>query len=175
MIKWNRADDVKLRLHMARKSAIDVATKYAAEWGLACRSARLEQRCRAWWFFGFRSYVVEIDTGSGVARVAMSGDFRVYEADYRPEDGNAYLLPLWAAFPQYTSMTIGWRWCSGEEYKYKWHAWYRGLSVEERVKYRARFPAPTDEERAWEGWYECVADAPASGENPVGEFIIGRV
>ncbi len=40
------------------------------------------------------------------------------------------MVPLWAAYPSYDSMTIGWRMGSGEVYKYRWHYWY----VDSRTK-----------------------------------------
>src|SRR5687768_2429524 len=51
----------------APTSPIDAATASAAKWGLECGSARVVQRHQARWYFGFRSYVVEIDTADGVA------------------------------------------------------------------------------------------------------------
>jgi hypothetical protein len=95
--------------------------------------------------------------------------------ELKPIDPKRFLLPLWAVFPHYTSVTIGWRMGYGEKYKYRWHAWYRSLSDEDRRKYKQRFPAPTDEERCWEGFYEQIADVPATGQNPIAELIIGRV
>lgn len=95
--------------------------------------------------------------------------------EVKPTDPKHLLIPLWGVFPRYTAVTIGWRMGYGEEYKYRWHAWYRGLSDEDRQKYKQRFPTPTDEERCWEGFYEQIADVPATGQNPIVELIVGRV
>jgi hypothetical protein len=116
----------------------------------------------------------DVDTGDGTADVVIyqSG---VSSFEYKPTDPKSLLLPLWAVQPHFTSVTVFWRILSGEAYKYRWHAWYRSLTDAERAAYKERFPAPTDEARAWSGFYEDVADVPATGSNPIAEFIIGRV
>jgi len=82
---------------------------------------------------------------------------------------------LWAAYPTFNSVTMGWRQSYGEQYKYRWHSFYRGLSEDAKAEYRREYPPPTDEERCWQGFYELIADVPATGEHPIAEFIFGRV
>ncbi|MDB5294670.1 MAG: hypothetical protein JWO31_653 [Phycisphaerales bacterium] len=105
----------------------------------------------------------------------MSRDRVVVQLRFTPGEPDGLILPLWAVYPHHTSVTIFWRMGSGEHYKHKWHAWYRGLTDAGRSEYQRRFPAPTDPERAWEGWYEAVADRPAGNEHPLADFIAGRV
>jgi hypothetical protein len=157
-----------------RGSPTEVAQAYVPQWGLTPRAARIVETRRGW--FRIHSYLVEVDTAEGVATVAMSGDRTVSGLTFEPSDPATWLLPLWACFPQYTSVTMGWRMGEGEDYKYRWHAWYRSLSDEQRARYRAQFPPPTDPERAWgEGWYEEVADVPARSPDSIADFLIGRV
>ena len=159
---------------MSETAAIEHVRTYAAQWGLPVQHLRLVKKHRAWWYFRIRWYEFEVDTGDGTADVIASRR-GINSFEYKPTNPKTFLLPLWAVQPYFTSVTIGWRMSPGEEYKYRWHAWYRSLSDVERAAYKARFPAPTDEERAWSGFYEEVADVPATGSNPVAELIIGRV
>jgi hypothetical protein len=159
---------------MSETTAIERVRAYAAQWGVPVRAVRLVRKRRAWWYFRVRWRAFEVDTGDGTADVIVSRD-GVSSFEYNPTDPKTFLLPLWAVQPHFTSVTIFWRMAPGEEYKYRWHAWYRTLSDAERAAYKERFPAPTDNERAWSGFYEDVADVPATGANSVAEFIIGRV
>ena len=161
---------------MTEATAIQQLRDYAGQWGVDVRHVRTVKAYRAWWYFGYRDFQFLADTGDGQAEAWVSRFYGgVATFDYRPSDPNAFMLPLWAAFPQYTSVTMGWRQGEGEDYKYRWHAFYRGLTDEGRRAYQARFPEPTDEERAWKDYYKDIADVPAGKANPVADFIIGRV
>jgi hypothetical protein len=113
------------------------------------------------------------DGGRALATVTRRGDVQFFE--YTPSDAKTFLVPLWGVFPFYTSVTSGWRQGYGEVYRCRWHAWYRSLTDEERDRYRRRFPAPTDHERCWTGFFEDIAAVPGTGKNPLAEFIIGRI
>ena len=80
------------------------------------------------------------------------------------------MLPLWAAYPTYCSVTIGWRMGCGEDYKYRWHAWYDSLSVDRKAQYKERYPAKDD----WDYFYTDVADYEPDPES-YAEVIMGRV
>jgi hypothetical protein len=163
---------------MDQTKPIDVVKAFCARSSVPCLSAKLARvhtQKHLWFFTIVTGYAVEIDTGDGVAIVCVTDQYDVDRVHYEPPTTGGWLLPLWVAFPMYSSMTSFWRCCSGEDYKYKWHAWYRGLSEVERSNYKKHFPAPTDPERAWEGWYEEVADQPAGAESPVADFILGQV
>jgi hypothetical protein len=159
---------------MREHEAESLVRAYAADWGVPVRRVRVLRKYRAWWYFGNRGYEMAIDADDGTA-TAWVFDGGVCRFDYRPTGPKTFLLPLWAAFPTYNSVTMGWRQGEGEDYKYRWHAWYRSLTDAERAAYRDRCPAPIDAGRAWAGWYEEVADRPATGEHPIGELILGRV
>ena len=131
---------------------------------------------RVWWFFYVEWYTFKIDTGDGEAVATIySRAARVNSFEYYPRDERAFLLPLWAAYPRFTSVTVGWRQGSGERYKYRWHAFYRKLSEHAKAEYRRRFQPPDDEERCWHGFYELTSDKRATNKHPIADFIIGRV
>jgi hypothetical protein len=159
---------------MTEATAIRQLRDYACEWGLQVRRVQLLKAYRAWWYLRVNEYRFEADTGDGKALVWVSRGDGVQSFDYHPSDPATFMLPLWAAFPLYNSVTMGWRQGSGERYKYRWHAFYRGLGSDERDAYKARFPPPVDE-RLWEDFYSYVADVPAGKTNPIADFIIGRV
>ncbi|HEX4797101.1 MAG TPA: hypothetical protein VH370_25135 [Humisphaera sp.] len=104
-------------------------------------------------------YTVEVVTIEGVASVHMSRNLVINWVSFTPSSPGGLLLPLWAAFPHFTSVTIFWRMCPGEDYMLQWREWYRGLTDAERFKYQERFPTPADPQRAWEGWYEMLGKA----------------
>lgn len=70
----------------------------------------------------------------------------------------------------YCTVTIGWRMGSGEDYKYKWHAWYHALSSDRKARYKERYPATGD----WAYFYSDVA-ADDSDPESYADLIIGRV
>ena len=50
--------------------------------------------------------------GQSVSDAGYRTKFRV---EYHPTDLKAFLLPLWAAYPSFTSVTMGWRQSYGEQ------------------------------------------------------------
>src|SRR5262245_26992493 len=161
---------------MTASDAIALAKAHAALWSVPWHHVVKRETSRAWWCFSVEWYSFTIDTGDGRVDASIhveSGTVNRFE--YYPADPKAFLLPLWAAYPTYTSVTMGWRQSYGEQYKYAWHSFYRGLSEEAKAEYRRKYPPPIDEERCWQGFYELVADVPATGEHPIADFIIGRV
>ena len=129
---------------------------------------------RGWWpRFRVEWYTFAFMIPDGIVVATVRGDGKtVHKFELYPLLGKGSLLPLWAAYPEFNSVTIGWRMGSGEFYKYRWHQWYRSLSDEERAQYRVRFPAPDD--GAWTGFYEEIADRPAAADS-VADFIMGRI
>ena len=128
-----------------------------------------------WWYFTISCYTIEVDTGDGHASVVASRYYPggIWRCEYYPTDSNRFWLPLWVAYPTFSSVTIGWRMADGEEYKYKWHAWYRNLRDPARAEYKQHFPPPADESLGWKEFYELVADVPSGGS--VSDVIVGRV
>ena len=163
---------------MRKSDAVNVVRAYAAQFDIRCGDPRAVTTHRTLdsLFLRVDSYTLSFDTEAGPVQASVSRRTRgVHYFELKPTDPKQFLLPLWGVFPHYTSVTTFWRQGYGEHYKYLWHTWYRGLSDEDRRRYKQRFPAPTDERRCWEGFYEQVADVPATGQNPIGELIIGRV
>jgi hypothetical protein len=161
---------------MSENEAIGLAKAHAAAWAVPWLRVLKTQKTRTWWFFGVEWYSFIVDAGDGRVEASIRVENgTVNRFEYYPNDPQAFLLPLWAAYPTYNSVTTGWRQSYGEQYKYRWHSFYRGLSNEAKTEYRRKYPPPTDEERCWQGFYEQIADVPATGEHPIGEFIIGRV
>jgi hypothetical protein len=162
---------------MRKIHAINLATEYAIQCNIPWVRILGTERSRAWWYVTVMCYTFTVDTGDGtvIASVCTS-TAKVVRFEYTPNDQKAWLLPLWVAYPTYNSMTSGWRQGYGEPYKYRWHAFYRSLSDEEKCKYRQTYSPPNDKERCWQGFYEFIADQPATGcEHSIAEFILGRV
>lgn len=61
-----------------------------------------------------------------------------------------YMPPLWLAYPEIERYSIGWRMGYGEDYRYQFGDWLKGLSEAERKEYRDLFPEPV----TWKGWWE---------------------
>jgi hypothetical protein len=160
---------------MLQSYAINLAKNHAAEWAVPWRQIMKSERMLPWWFFFGQSYDFTIDTGDGEAVASVvSGLNTVTRFEYHPWDPKAFLLPLWAAFPLNDSVTMSWRMGGYDErYKYRWHYFYRALSNEAKAEYRQKYPPPEDERRCWRGFYEFIADKPASGD--IVDFVIGRV
>lgn len=59
------------------------------------------------------------------------------------------MAPLWIKYPQIGCGSIGWRWGSGEEYKFKFFDWFNMLSENDREKYKELFPKP----KIWDDFY----------------------
>jgi hypothetical protein len=161
---------------MTEIEAVNLAKEYAVEWEIPWVSDVISDVQRHGWFLDIEWCTLTVDTGKGSAIVFIYGpDFCVNRFEYFPAEDDGLLLPLWAVFPIYTAVTMGWRQSYGEQYKYRWHAWYRNLPEERRAEYRRKYPPPEDDERAWKGFYELIADRPAAGEHPIAEFIMGQI
>jgi hypothetical protein len=156
--------------------SIDAARAYTAKWGIPWGTiSRITRERSSWWpLSAVQRYNFTVETDSGIVEVPVwCPDQTVSRFEYYPRDPKAWMLPLWAAFPEYTSVSMGWRMAYGEGYKYRWHHWYRGLSPSARDEYKKRFPPPDNEELGWHGFYEDIAERPSSGT--LGDEIGGRV
>lgn len=153
--------------------ALDAAKDYAAKWDLQLKDVLATGKKPAWWLpFSIRWYTFTFHTGSGIVVVDVFWPgYKVKRFELYPLTGRGVMLPLWAAYPDFTSVTIGWRMGHGEVYKYRWHHWYRSLTDDEQAEYKKRFPPP--DYGAWPGFYEEIADRPSSGS--IGDHVIGRV
>jgi len=160
---------------MRQSKAISAARNYLSQYGIGWLSVRKIVKAREWWYFTISAYTIEVDTGDGYASLVACRHYPdgIWRCEYYPTDPSAFWLPLWAAYPTFSSVTIGWRMAECEEYKYKWNAWYHNLSGATRAEYQRKFPPPEDEERAWKGFYEWIADVRFGGN--ISEVIIGRV
>jgi hypothetical protein len=168
---------------MRKSAAVELAMQYAAEWAVPWqRLLKVEKKRRGgFWFFAHSVwYEIQIDTGDGEATVIVHPRSGVVQSmEYFPRDKAAFLLPLWAAYPRYTSVTVGWRMGgpgpgSPEGYKYRWHAFYRNLSADLKAQYQRKFPPPGDAERCWSDFYEIIASQPAR-KGSIADFVAGRV
>lgn len=159
---------------MTRNRAIELARSHAAEWGVPWQEVLSSGTERGFLYLFVAWYSFTVDTGNGRAIAVIRASTRsLYRFEFYPNDPRGFLLPLWAAFPLFSSVTSGWRQGSGEPYKYRWHSFYRGLTLSEKEEYRKRFPPPDD--RGWQGFYEFIADRPATGEHSIAECILGQV
>gem|GEM_PF-6435954 len=137
-------------------------------------------------YFGF--WILRRATSANVTAVADEGTIEaniwpnlstLHSCILKPNDEAGLLLPLWIAFPRFSSVTSGWRQGTGEPYKYEWHQWWNTLSQSTKQDYRIRFPEPTDEEReewkgGWEGFYDHIAEIPGN-PNSIPDLLFGRV
>jgi hypothetical protein len=129
-----------------------------------------------WWlFFATHSIILFVVADEGASVVVLERPkWTVVRFEFYPSNQNNHMIPLWAAYPFYSSVTINWRMGSGESYKYSWHAWYRKLSPEKREEYQTQFPPPVDERRSWNDFYAEIADVPGDPSS-LSDLIIGRV
>ena len=158
---------------MGKYDALDAAKAYAAKVGLSVAEVLATGHSPSRWLFvKFRWYSLTAHTGNGIAvvNVAWPG-CSVERFEFYPTDGKSPMLPLWLAYPTFNSLTIGWRMGSGENYKHRWHQWYRGLTDEQRTGYKDRFPPP--QEDSWSGFYEEIAERASQGT--ITDHISGRV
>jgi hypothetical protein len=158
------------------QQAIDAARIYAARWGIPWGTvSRTTTERASWWpLSAVTWHTFTVDTGNGTLEVSVwCPDQTVSRFEFYPHDAKGWMLPLWAAFPEYTSVSIGWRMSYGEEYKYRWHAWYRSLLPSDRSEYKKRFPPPEDKGLGWGGFYEDIADKPSGGS--IADHVVGRV
>ncbi|NES83356.1 MAG: hypothetical protein F6K10_19215 [Moorea sp. SIO2B7] len=156
-----------------KDAAISAAETYAAEWNVPWERVTKIKKHRALLIF-IEGFTISFESGGGVGEVEVSCPDRITRFEFMPSDSTHFMLPLWAAYPTYDSVTSGWRQGYGEVYKYRWHDWYDKLSDEKRTEYRERFPPPKDEELCWADFYELIADVPAD-YNSIPDFLMGRV
>ncbi len=150
-------------LPMKQDLAIAAAEEYAANWSVPWGPMTRAVKRRSWLrLFAVTEYTFafESDHGTGEVDVACPGTVTRFE--FFPTGASHFMVPLWAAYPGYTSVTIGWRMGDGEAYMYRWNEWYRGLSDERRSEYMKRFPTPEDADLGWDGFYGRIARASAS-------------
>jgi len=145
---------------MSEGDALNLAKAHAAAWEVPWRQVLetlKEKNGGVWWFGKVVWYTFVIDTGDGKAIVSNHSESgSVTRFEYCPSDPKGLLLPLWAAYPTYTSVSAGWRQAYGEQYRYKWHTFFQELAENVRADYRRKFPVPADEERGWQGFYELM-------------------
>jgi hypothetical protein len=69
----------------------------------------------------------------------------------RPALPAGAVAPPWIAFPHLPRGDIGWRMGHGEDHFWKWHAWWSGLTPDERVQVELLLPA----RGPWSGFYDA--------------------
>jgi len=128
------------------------ARRYGAEYGIVLQEVAVKEKIR--WDLGIRlrscCFTIHSEHGIVVADVDFP-EYSVSMFEFYPTDGKSYMLPLWLAYPSYSSVTIGWRMGSGEQYRIRWHYWFAGLCEADQANYRHRFPAP--EKGHWTDFY----------------------
>ena len=135
---------------MDQAAAIKMAQAYAGRWGVPWGRVLSVEAKREGWRRNVRGYSIEVEAGDRPASISIwIHDGNIHRFEFIPGDSGTPLLPLWAAFPSFCSVTIGWRMSFGESYRYHWHEWYGRLGQAERVEYQRRFPVPVDEEGGW--------------------------
>jgi hypothetical protein len=161
--------------------ALESAQKYAGSLGIpwddhGCQTSDHSGEWRGWWpRYRVDFYTFTILVPDAVVISSVRGEsYSIHRFEVYPLFAKGVMLPLWLAYPEFNSVTIGWRMGSGEFYKYRWHYWYRSLSDEQRTEYKKKFPPPNDDDRAWAGFYEVIADERADPNSP-GEYVAGRV
>src|SRR5262249_23678247 len=121
---------------MTETGAVALVKSYAAEWGVSWQQLLKIEKKRSWWYLTVREYSLTIDTGGGNALAVIDcPTAAIVRFECFPSDPKEILLPFWAPFPTYSSVSSGWRQGCGEPYKYRWHSFYRSLSAEEKAKY----------------------------------------
>ena len=139
---------------MDTKHSISIVTEYAARWGVTVPSPLNVVAIKS----GFRcvehQVLYESDDWMGIASV-MAGQSTPAFVDFRPNFAALAMLPPWAAYSSYDSVTSGWRQGYGDGYLSHWINWLVELESNDRTNYLTRYPAPIDE-RLWGDWFESV-------------------
>lgn len=147
---------------MKQDDAIAAAREYATNWSVPWGTITKIERRRKWWpAFAVLEFTFFFETegGTGEAEVAQP-NCTVVRFEYIPTGSEHWMIPLWAAYPGYDSITGAWRQGDCETYKYRWLEWYLELSDEKRSEYKTRFPPPQDRFLRWHGFYDWISDAP---------------
>jgi len=124
-----------------------------SSYGYSWREGLDVQEYRSWGIF-LRAVKFHFLTNEGVGRMVLkaSGELVFFE-HYVTEGSEGTMIPLWLAYPGYSSVTSGWRQGEGENYRRCWSSWYEALSDEQKASYQERFEAP-DDERGWVDFYK---------------------
>lgn len=142
-----------MRVVLTQTQAMEAERSYASAYDVAWFVLVESRKLRAWWWLTVETYYFNIDTGGqGSARAYVGSLFRGVELfEFRPHEPTRFWLPPWAAFPRYSSATMGWRQGSGEVYLTEWFRWFTSLSEERKASYKERFPEPSRD--GWPGFY----------------------
>ncbi|MCC9644360.1 hypothetical protein LOC71_18945 [Rhodopirellula sp. JC740] len=139
---------------MTDQTSLDIVQRYAARWGIALPHPTRIEIERKW----FRTFAHKLRFDSehweGFAYVER-GYTEPSVFDFRPRVDGLLMPPLWAAYPTYSAVTVGWRMGGGEDYRYVSWEWYGTLSDAERAEYQTIFPVPSDH-RNWDLWFYDV-------------------
>ena len=141
---------------MDESNSIAIVRRYAERWRIPrLDSFRLERERRFLLTVAHKLYLDNREW-SGFAYVERNASEPAV-FDFRPKQQNLMMPPLWAAYPTYSAVTIGWRMNGGEDYRYAWWDWYRKLAESQRDEYQHVFPVPVDD-RGWNLWFYDVDD-----------------
>jgi hypothetical protein len=141
---------------MDESNSIEIVRSYAEKWRVSTpepfRVEQVRQRFRT------VAHELHFDDGhwTGFSYVERNAS-EPCVFDFRPKGPSLMMPPLWAAYPNYSAATIGWRMGGGEEYRYAWWDWYSKLTDLQRDLYQRTFPVPVNE-RAWNLWFYDVGD-----------------
>jgi hypothetical protein len=139
---------------VTESAAIELARAYAAKWAVPWQRVVEVRTKRAWWCFSVAEYTLRVETGDGEAMAVIRSSTRsVFVFEYAPTDSRKFMLPPWAAYPQYDSVTTGWRQGGGELYMNRWYTFYRSLATDEQTTYKTCY-APPDDGRLWQDFYD---------------------
>ena len=139
---------------MDSSSSISIATEYAMQWRVVLPLPLYVMPRRRWFRSAEHHIAHESEKWIGTALVLASRSNPDF-IDFRPLFASESMIPPWAAYPSYSSVTSGWRQGSGDGYLAHWIKWLRNCHPEERSLYLSRFPAPNDD-RLWHDWYASV-------------------
>ncbi len=141
-------------LIITQAQALRAARLHADEYDVPWVGVAQVRGFREWWPFSPQAYQFDIDTGGEGSAVATVGlPFRgVQHFEFRPHDPARFWLPPWAAFPFYTTGTMGWRQASGEVYLTDWFGWFNALPNDRQAAYRELFREPDRD--GWAGFYD---------------------
>lgn len=95
-------------------------------------------------------FIVTIDTWSEAIRhVSLIGLNEAFLSETAKLNQAGEVLPPWRAFPDYSTVSGGWRQGNGEYWMMRaWHPFWSGLPEPERARYLERWAAPEE----WREW-----------------------
>lgn len=142
-------------VHRVKKQDVIVAAeRHAEDWDVPWGAVTDFKPLREGWLLRPRCYVLWFEGEHGKGEVWVDPDGTVTSFELDPAGPDHWMVPLWGAYPTYTSVSAGWRQGGGERYYALWFHWFWTLPRPEQQAYQERYPPP--EHFVWPDFWDFV-------------------